>query len=90
MMGYVNYERRIGFLIPFGKVTETNRRNAIMSSIETNGVEIKCLLDNKEFKSMKEAARYYDISLNTVCNSIKENRPVLSKKQNKKYQFVKI
>ena len=90
MIAYVNYERRTGFFIPFRKVTEINKRNAIMNSIETNGVDVKCLLDNKEFKSMTEAARYYDISRSTIERSIKENKPVLCKKQNKKYQFVKI
>lgn len=33
--------------------------------------KIKCLIDNKDFNSLKEAATYYNINITTICNQLK-------------------
>ena len=87
MIAYVSGQKRNGLLVPFGvKVEEYHRQN----SFEKCRKSVKCLDDGKEFLSMSEASRYYQISLTAINNSIKYNRPALSRKQNKTYSFSKI
>ena len=54
--------------------------------IDTYGKKIKNILDNREYRSIGCAAKYYDL----IRKSIKENRPVKSYKTRKTYQFVEI
>lgn len=49
--------------------------------------KVKCLNDNVEFSSMSDASRHYGISTSSISVSIKNNRKVLCKKDNKEYQF---
>lgn len=58
--------------------------------IDTYGKKIKNILDNREYKSIGSAAKCYDISVDLIRKSIKENRPVRSYKTRKTYQFVEI
>jgi len=87
MIAYVYNERRRGLSVPFGiKVEEHNRNN----SIKACSIRVKCLNDNKEFRSMMDAAKFYNISKTSIYNSIQYNKPVLCRKQNQKYQFVRL
>lgn len=52
--------------------------------------KIRCLRDGKEFKTMSDASKYYDIPISSVYVSINENRAILNKKTNIKYQFIKV
>ena len=58
--------------------------------IKTYGKKIKNILDNREYSSIGEAARCYDISTDLIRKSIKENRTVKSYKTRKTYQFIEI
>ena len=58
--------------------------------INTYGKKIKNILDNREYSSIGEAARCYDISTDLIRKSIKENRTVKSYKTRKTYQFIEI
>ena len=46
--------------------------------INTYGKKIRNILDNREYSSIGEAARCYDISTDLIRKSIKENRTVKS------------
>lgn len=58
--------------------------------VNTYGKKIKNILDDREYKSIGSAVRYYDISVDLIRKSIKENRPVKSYKTRKTYQFIEI
>ena len=58
--------------------------------IDTYGKKVKNILDNREYRTIGCAAKYYDISNDLIRKSIKENRPVRSYKTRKTYQFVEI
>lgn len=58
--------------------------------IDNCGKKIKNILDDSEHKSIGCAARYYDISVDLIRKSIKENRPIRSYKTRKTYQFIEI
>lgn len=58
--------------------------------INTYGKKIKNILDDREYRSIGSAARYYDISVDLIRKSIKENRTVKSYKTRKTYQFIEI
>ena len=58
--------------------------------INTYGKKIKNILDDREYRSIGSAARYYDMSVDLIRKSIKENRTVKSYKTRKTYQFIEI
>ena len=58
--------------------------------IDSYGKKVKNILDNREYRSIGCAAKYYDISNGLMRNSIKEKRPVRSYKTRETYQFVEI
>lgn len=70
------------------KISKESKENAMRSCREKFGMKVKCLNDNTEFLSMTEAAKYYKISVSTIRKSAKENKKVLCKNDNKKYQFI--
>lgn len=87
MIAYVSGQRRNGLFVPFGeKVMEHHRQN----SFEKCRKGVKCLDDGKEFLSLNEASRYYQISITSIHNNINNNRPALSRKQGNTYSFAKL
>lgn len=89
MIPYVVGERNYGLCCNGGayKYNKDSVNRGIENSIKVTSKKVKCLNDNMEFSSMSEAARYYGIQTQTVSNSVRKNRSILNKKQNKFYQF---
>lgn len=48
---------------------------------------VVCTTDNKEFNSIKEAARYYDFSEGNICSYIKKEKPLGKRKYGRELYF---
>lgn len=50
-----------------------------IQSFVTPGLKVKCIQDNKEFNSIKEAAQFYGLSYDKLYYLIKHDKPYLNK-----------
>lgn len=86
MIGYIGNERRTFNSFGFGKsVAQLDRaRNNVKKKY---GRKVKCLNDGKEFSSINEVCRYYQISNTSVIKSATKHIEVTSRGRNDTYRF---
>lgn len=80
--GYWAYD-----LSPYAGMTEKEKMRHLKNAVEACSKKVKCMNDGKVFSSMKDASKNYGIPYISVQRSIKENRAILNRKDNKTYQF---
>lgn len=87
VVGEMRYNKYYGTGFYFSKKSQEQAKNNIK---KLYGTSVKCLNDGKEFESIGDASRHYNISYGTVQSSLKKGKPVHNKIQDKDYQFVHI
>lgn len=89
IFAYVVGENKYRYKPEVGKWgTKESLRRGTERAKEVCSKKVKNIADGKEFLSMNDASKYYKIPISTVSISVKENREVFSRKQNKCYQFI--
>lgn len=87
VVGEMRYNKYYGTGFYFSKKSQEQAKNNIK---KLYGTSVKCLNDGKEFESIGDASRHYNISYGTVQSSLKKGKSVHNKIQDKDYQFVHI